>query len=74
MSDFNGREWDIPSALNAVMRNSRHKIKRVSNAFFRRDTQMIKVLRNTAGLTVLGAIDFLNKQPGFIITIVNDLK
>ena len=68
------RNWDIPSALNCVMRNSRHKIKRVSNAFFRRDTQMIKVLRNTAGLTVLGAIDFLNKQPGFIITIVGDLK
>ena len=74
MNDFNGRKWDIPSALNAVMRNSRHKIKRASNAFFRRDIQMIKVLRNTAGLTVLGAIDFLNKQPGFIITIVGDLK
>ena len=68
------KDWDISSALNCVIRNSRYKMKRVSNAFFRRDTQMIKVLRNTAGLTVLGAIDFLNKQPGFIITIVSDLK
>ena len=65
------KNWDIPSALNCVMRNSRHKIKRVLD---NRNTQMIKVLRNTAGLTVFGAIDFLNKQPGFIVTIVRELK
>lgn len=64
-----GREWTVDSALAVIRRNTRNKIKfNVTTRFTK-----ILVLHNTAGLTSLGAIDYLDKLPGFMCLIVKEL-
>ena len=63
------REWTEDSALKMLRRNTRSVIKSAPASRYR----FVFVLRNTAGLTCLGAIDYLNKSPHYIATVVSEL-